>query len=56
VGKGMAESLLQKSNASGGNGLNNMRKRSSTINASIQFLNEKGLTVIFELPLDEFPK
>jgi len=55
-GKGLPEELLIKANSRGGNGLNNIRKRANAIHASIQFLNEKGLTTIFELPLEEFPK
>jgi signal transduction histidine kinase len=55
-GKGLPQELLDKVNSKGGNGLNNIRKRANAIHASIQLLNENGLTVIFELPLEEFPK
>lgn len=55
-GAGLPEELILNANARGGNGLNNIRKRAASINAAVEFMNDKGLTVIFELPLEELPK
>jgi len=34
--------------------MNNIRKRADMLNASIYFKNEKGLTVVFDMPLKSF--
>ena len=53
-GKGMPEELTKKVIKGGGNGVNNIKKRATMLNADITFKNEKGLTVILDLPLDQF--
>lgn len=53
-GIGMPESLANQTIKGGGNGMNNIRKRADMLNASIYFKNEKGLTVVFDMPLKSF--
>jgi signal transduction histidine kinase len=53
-GKGMPYELTNQTIKGGGNGLNNIRKRADNIGASVFFKNEKGVTAIFEIPLDQF--
>ena len=53
-GKGMPEELTKKAIKGGGNGVNNIKKRAAMLNADITFKNEKGLTVMLDLPLDQF--
>ena len=50
-GTGMPENYTNQTIKGGGNGLNNIKKRADMINASILFKNEKGLTVVFDMPL-----
>lgn len=38
----------------GGNGINNLKKRAAELGASVDFINEKGLTVVFDMPLKSF--
>ena len=52
-GKGMPEELTNQAIKGGGNGLNNIKKRAAMLNATIRFKNEKGLTVLLDLPLDQ---
>jgi signal transduction histidine kinase len=53
-GTGMPEKFTHQTINGGGNGLNNIRKRVDMLNASILFKNEKGLTVVFDMPLKNF--
>ena len=53
-GTGMPEKLTNQTIKGGGNGVNNIRKRVDMLNASIMFKNEKGLTVVFDMPLKNF--
>ena len=53
-GKGMPEELTNRTIKGGGNGVNNIKKRAAMMNAVISFKNEKGLTVMLDLPLDQF--
>lgn len=55
-GKGMPEEMTTRTIKGGGNGVNNIKKRAAMMNASITFKNEKGLTVLLDLPLDQFSK
>ena len=55
-GKGMPEELTNQTIKGGGNGINNIKKRASMMNAIVTFKNEKGLTVLLDLPLDQFLK
>ena len=55
-GTGMPEKFTHQTINGGGNGLNNIRKRVDMLNASIMFKNEKGLTVVFDMPLKNFLK
>lgn len=50
-GTGMPESFTNQTIKGGGNGMNNIRKRAEMLNASVSFKNEKGLTVLFDMPL-----
>jgi len=38
----------------GGNGINNLLKRAAEMGATVQFINEKGLTIVFDMPLKNF--
>ena len=38
----------------GGNGISNLKKRALELGASVDFINEKGLTVVFDMPLKSF--
>jgi len=38
----------------GGNGISNLKKRAEELGATIYFINEKGLTVVFDMPLKKF--
>ena len=38
----------------GGNGINNLKKRAAELGATVDFINEKGLTVVFDMPLKSF--
>ena len=53
-GTGMPEKFTHQTINVGGNGLNNIRNRVDMLNASILFKNEKGLTVVFDMPLKNF--
>ena len=53
-GTGMPEKLTNQTIKGGGNGVNNMKKRADMLSASIAFKNEKGLTVVFDMPLKNF--
>ena len=53
-GTGMPEKFTHQTIKGGGNGVNNIRKRVDMLNASIIFKNEKGLTVVFDMPLKNF--
>lgn len=53
-GMGMPENFTNQTIMGGGNGLNNIKKRVEMLNASILFKNEKGLTVVFDMPLKSF--
>lgn len=55
-GKGIPEELTRQAVKGGGNGVNNIKKRAEMLNAVVTFKNEKGLTVIIDLPLDQFAK
>jgi len=39
---------------SGGNGINNLKKRAAEMGATVDFINEKGLTVTIDMPLKNF--
>ena len=53
-GTGMPEKFTHQTIKGGGNGVNNIRKRVDMLNASIMFKNEKGLSVVFDMPLKNF--
>jgi signal transduction histidine kinase len=53
-GTGMPEKFTHQTINGGGNGVNNIRKRVDMLQASIMFKNEKGLTVVFDMPLKNF--
>jgi signal transduction histidine kinase/ligand-binding sensor domain-containing protein len=53
-GSGMPEKFTTQTINGGGNGVNNIRKRADMLGASIMFKNEKGLTVVFDMPLKNF--
>lgn len=53
-GIGMPENFTNQTINGGGNGVNNIKKRVEMLNASILFKNEKGLTVVFDMPLKSF--
>jgi ligand-binding sensor domain-containing protein/signal transduction histidine kinase len=53
-GIGMPDKFTHQTIKGGGNGVNNIRKRVDMLSASILFKNEKGLTVVFDMPLKNF--
>lgn len=53
-GIGIPEIFTNQTIKGGGNGVNNIKKRVELLNASILFKNEKGLTVVFDMPLKSF--
>lgn len=48
-GKGMAEN----STFNGGNGLRNMKKRMGFLKGTLKIIDEKGVTIVFEVPLQQ---
>lgn len=50
----MPSELTTQTIKGGGNGLNNIRKRAKMLDATVSFKNERGVTVVFEMPLEQF--